>query len=387
MYAENDRLKIRELEDRKKIQTLLMLSGLTEQEVSYFMKEPPAKAIVEQKLPPKLQNTLRDKGTSKMMNNLKRPPSGGSITKSKQAVIPPEETKYMKDNQTLQLQVEALQAQLEEQTKLAKEQVDALLEDRRVRIEEFETRRQRDEDKVKTVTEKLHKTQDLLYDSTKDFLAQRYDGRQMERNWMNEKDKMLRELDRVQSELSIAQPESVGKSASSVTDILHVDLDKIESRPRYDEEIAMMKYQLKQAHKLADMYREQVIQLEEQFSKIREEGEMGKELFKERSEKMGKRLELMNKRYQDLESRRNLEVEGFKTDIKHLRARLKDLEKQLFKVTIGLGEGLDDVRPDDIDMHILRNVRRTAGRSKKLMGELKGLKSKVYGLENDLRHL
>ncbi len=42
---------------------------------------------------------------------------------------------------------------------------------------------------------------------------------------------------------------------------------------------------------------------------------------------------------------------------------------------------------DDIDMQILRNVRRTAGRSQKLMGELKSLKAKVYGIENDLRHL
>ena len=47
---------------------------------------------------------------------------------------------------------------------------------------------------------------------------------------------------------------------------------------------------------------------------------------------MARRLELMNQRYQDLERRRNLEVEGFKTDIKQLRAKLKDLEKQLYKV-------------------------------------------------------
>ena len=49
---------------------------------------------------------------------------------------------------------------------------------------------------------------------------------------------------------------------------------------------------------------------------------------------MAKRLELMNTRYQELERRRNLEVEGFKTDIKNLRGRLKDLEKQLYKVGI-----------------------------------------------------
>ncbi|XP_013414651.1 protein tumorous imaginal discs, mitochondrial-like [Lingula anatina] len=92
---------------------------------------------------------------------------------------------------------------------------------------------------------------------------------------------------------------------------------------------------------------------------------------------MSRRLQLMNARYQELEKRRNLEVEGFKNDIKMLRAKLKEMEKQLYKVTVGLGEGLEEQRPDDLDLVILRNVRRTAGRSKKLMDELKQLKSKL----------
>ena len=54
----------------------------------------------------------------------------------------------------LNFQVESLQAQLAEQTKLAKEQTEALLEDRRVKEEESETRRQRDEEKIRTLTEK-----------------------------------------------------------------------------------------------------------------------------------------------------------------------------------------------------------------------------------------
>ena len=44
------------------------------------------------------------------------------------------------------------------------------------------------------------------------------------------------------------------------------------------------------------------------------------------------RLQLMQQRYEQLERRRNLEVEGFKTDIRLLRQRLKQLEKQLYKV-------------------------------------------------------
>ena len=47
---------------------------------------------------------------------------------------------------------------------------------------------------------------------------------------------------------------------------------------------------------------------------------------------MAKHLEIMNKRYRELERRRNLEVEGFQTDVKQLRSRLKDVEKQLYKV-------------------------------------------------------
>lgn len=54
--------------------------------------------------------------------------------------------------------------------------------------------------------------------------------------------------------------------------------------------------------------------------------------MQDRSDKMAKRLQLMTQRYEALEKRRSMEVEGFKTDLKHLRQKLKDVEKQLFKV-------------------------------------------------------
>lgn len=45
LYAENDRLKIKELEDRKTIQHLLSLTKPVSTETTYFIKEPPAKVI------------------------------------------------------------------------------------------------------------------------------------------------------------------------------------------------------------------------------------------------------------------------------------------------------------------------------------------------------
>jgi len=49
---------------------------------------------------------------------------------------------------------------------------------------------------------------------------------------------------------------------------------------------------------------------------------------------MSRRLNLSNERFKELERRRNMEIEGFKTDIKMLRQKLKYVEKQLFRVRI-----------------------------------------------------
>jgi len=48
---------------------------------------------------------------------------------------------------------------------------------------------------------RLHKTQELLYDSTRDFLALRFEHRDNEKRWMVEKDRLLQELDACHQQL------------------------------------------------------------------------------------------------------------------------------------------------------------------------------------------
>ena len=133
-------LKIQELQDRKKINRLLNLSGYTEEEITYFIKEPPGVGIVQQKVSPVVVNEQKPTSTST------------AAGKSKKSSSTP--TNSVRDNETLLLQIEALQAQLEEQTKLSKEQIETLLEDRRVRIEEFDVQRKRDDERLKQCQEK-----------------------------------------------------------------------------------------------------------------------------------------------------------------------------------------------------------------------------------------
>ncbi|KFO06961.1 Coiled-coil domain-containing protein 77, partial [Balearica regulorum gibbericeps] len=368
LYSENDRLKIRELEDRKKIQHLLALLGTDKGEVTYFHKEPPHKVTVLQR-PVKSRESHERDDTSRTVGTKRS--TSKPAAKGEKPECP---ERYQRDNQTLLLQVEALQAQIEEQTRLSKEQVEALLEDRRIHMEETQVQHQRDQDKIKTITDKLHKTQNLLYESTRDFLQLKFDARANEKAWMVEKDSLLRKLDEDLDQLIVSTEPGREKKQRHTKKMLRADDGawKLHSR-----EIKSLQEQLMQEQRLSNMYREQCVTLEGELARIREEGDVGRELFKERSEKMGKRLKLMTQRYEALEKRRNMEVEGFKNDIKQLRQKLKDVEKQLFKVTLNIG-------PDQ-DLAILHEVRQGNRLTRKIQGELKNLKAKIYGLENELR--
>ena len=317
LYAENDRLRIQELDDRKKIQHLLTLTQPVNAETTYFIKEPPAKVLVQQHIP-----RTTTAGEASTLSG--RGPGGHKKPQSHKPVENQQDENA--DKETLLLTVEALRAQLEEQTRLCKEQVETLLEDRRVKGEEADVQHERDSDRVKNLADKLQSTQELLYESTKDYLELKYELRAKERSWMKEKDKLLQQLDHYKQQLDIS---------AGIDPILGMNFSSSSSDKNSNANkgnLCYLKEQLQQTQQLADNYREQCIKLEEEVGRLREEGDASKDLFKQRTEKATKRLGLMNTRYQNLEKRRAMEIEGYKNDIKMLRARLKDVEKQLYKV-------------------------------------------------------
>ncbi|XP_071809909.1 coiled-coil domain-containing protein 77-like [Asterias amurensis] len=389
LFAENDRLKIQELEDRKRIQHLLSLSSPAGPEVTYFHKEPPARAIVKQKHPQKrYPNTdneklglkaevpLRPQGNRTRREAQNRLAAKSTTAKQRPYSAKPKavlsdatnNTDHQADAEILMLQIEALQSQMKEQTEAAREQTESLMEDRRVRIEEMQTIIERDRSKIQSLNEKLHRTQQMLYDSTKDYLELKYEGRSHERGWMAEKDHLLQELDHCKEQLNVSKD-----------DVLVISDHVVEQHQTQNMEIESLENQVQQAQKLADMYREQVIGLEDELARIRERDDVSKDAYKDKVAKLAKRLHLMNQRYEALEKRRNLEIEGFKNDTRILRTRLKEVEKQLYKVTVGVGE--------DGDMFMLHDVHQTTKRSKKMQSELHQLKALIYGMETDLRHL
>lgn len=361
LYAENDRLKIKELEDRKRIQHLLSLSQPVEAETTYFFREKPTRVVVQEH---------RKKSVIPPSQSGRGP--GGHKTSQKPDNRMGVDCRH-EDHETLLLTVEGLKAQLEEQTRLCKEQVDALLEDRRVRMEEYQALQDRDTERIKSLDEQLHKTQRLLYESTKDYLELKYTSRAKEREHMAERDQLLQRLDKVKEDFDIS---------GGVDPVLGVSISRESTRyqrPHPGPSVKELTLQLEQTQQLADNYREQCISTEEGLARMKDESEASRGLFKERTDKLTKRLRLMNTRYEALEKRKGLEIEGYKNDIRLLRQRLKEVEKQLYKLTLSLS--------GDQEMQILSHVRKTASNSKKLVGDLQNLKAKLYSLENDARHV
>jgi len=64
---------------------------------------------------------------------------------------------------------------------------------------------------------RLYKTQELLYLSAEDILSLRQQARAQEREWMVQKDKLLRELDSVKERLHIDQPTQTKKVVLNVS--------------------------------------------------------------------------------------------------------------------------------------------------------------------------
>ena len=379
LYAENDRLKIKELEDRKRIQHLLSLTGqpTVGGETTYFFQDKSAPTVIIQEHRRKKMaatgsnpQTGRGPGGHKAMTKASTKPSGGDTKATEVA---------HEDHETLLLTVESLKAQLEEQTRLCKEQVDSLLEDRRVRLEEYQALQDRDTERIRFLDEQLHKTQRLLYESTKDYLDLKYTSRAKERDHMTERDCLLQRLDKVREEVDVREGVDpvLGVSITCEPTRHHRNYRQRVRTP--GPSVKELELQLEQAQQLADNYREQCIAMEEELAKVKDETEASRGLFKERTDKLTKRLELMNARYEALEKRKALEIEGYKNDVRLLRQRLKEVEKQLYKLTLSL--------TGDQDMQILTQVKRTAANSKKLVGDLQNLKAAIYSLERDTRNV
>lgn len=356
LYAENDRLKIRELEDRKKIQQFLTLIGdkFPSADIHFILKDYPGK----------LDGAKSAKTTRHQ-----------TLPKPKTATEPYDSSEFFK------LQIEGLKAEMEEQTKFSRENIEALTEDLRVTRQEADAQYHRHAEKISSVTEKLKISQDLLAKITEDYLGLKRSNSNKENRWLAQRDEMGLHIRTLRKQISsdTVDSQSLSSVASTRISSLQRPIPQMQNLPgSIKAEMHSLQVNLDRAYKMCDTYKQQCMKLEEELAQLREQKDASKSLLNERSEKLSNQLKLISGKYKDLEKRHKSEVEGFRSDVKILKAHLQKVEKQLLKTAIKLTQ-------TQADQDMLQNIHNTTTKSKYLSDNLRAMKAQIVQLEQDLK--
>ncbi|KAH6591237.1 hypothetical protein BASA50_008815 [Batrachochytrium salamandrivorans] len=312
IVADNDQLKIQELKDRKKIRFLLSLGGAPEEEVTYFRDR-------------------LDKRLVKIARVSKGPASGIS-DKIEKGKIEEQDLIILEDEvQGLKLTVSALQTQLDEQRKAYDDTLSGLMKDRSNKTEEERVRREYDAVKVEEYLSTIKKLRTLCRENTRELLRTKKVSHAHERNLIEEKAAMVKELNSLQARLSHE----------------HDRNEMLKSKLEADVRAAKLLHDQTEAANTRKI-----------------------NYFKSR-------LETVNASYTSLKRRRDYEIEGFTNDILSLRKQLRTLEKNILKFS----------PLEDKELVLLNLARLTGERASKISTQLQSLKTKVYATEKEVQEL
>ena len=184
LQAENDELKIQELEDRRKIQHLLSLVDPLVQDTTYVRDAAPETVTIHRHARATTKSAPAGTHRQLPMSNPGGGSNGGGGGTSGSGGTPGTggigsdgtrvlRTVYLPNEQvdSLLLTVEALRTELQQQDQLSRERVAALLEDRRLRMAEERARRAAEAERAQEADATLERTQQMLNTYTRDFLS------------------------------------------------------------------------------------------------------------------------------------------------------------------------------------------------------------------------
>eukprot|EP00455_Lapot_gusevi_P016085 TRINITY_DN18226_c0_g1_i10.p1 TRINITY_DN18226_c0_g1~~TRINITY_DN18226_c0_g1_i10.p1 ORF type:complete len:477 (-),score=80.00 TRINITY_DN18226_c0_g1_i10:101-1531(-) len=324
LNAENQELKIQEMEDRKRIQHLLALTQPVTEEVTYFRDAPPNSLIrhtaIHRPLFPAPAPTTAPSSppttTPQQHTNAtlvtKPHACGGSNSTCKKCskcgkrnnVI---RTIYLPNESVdaLKAMVQSLQTQLADRSKLAEDEKKALLEDRQVCSQQREKEMQEWHERVATLQQQLQHTQQLLHTTTKDFFRLRYDFRQSEEKWHNERHALTQQTQQLQSTLQTISQQAQTRQQELVARV-------VEERNDHVEEL-----------------RRQIMDREENTHIVQEQYAASQKLYQQRIQHLEHQYQQLRHKYGRVCQRREFERSGVKQEVALMKQQVKDVSRGL----------------------------------------------------------
>lgn len=370
LTAENDRLKIQELEDRRRLEHLLALTQPVNQEVTYFRECRPEKLTKnypgsigsrrqeEEDVPSgemtssssreesrrSLLNASVTSGTgsdrsamlqqsystsqlsgsqtarsargttSKKNNKLPRrgAPSLGSGSGTHRPVV---RTIYLPNEniEILKQIIASLRSQLSEQHALFEQRIQALQEDRAIREQETQEVQQKANQHIEEMSKEIKAVNDLNKMTTRDYLELRHAAQQTERK-----------LKERASQLSQREHD------------LHRQIKELQAKAARAENDLQNENQT-----YVSLFRQQTAATEEDLAIMKAQYAATQDLYEKRIRYLEGRVATLKTKLKSVEERRALELEGYTTDICQLREKLRRLEQVILTMKSGHGAWMD----------------------------------------------
>lgn len=339
-----DSAKLQQMEDRKKVQELLALSGAASHDITYFREQAPSiishpRSLLQHGLDsaaaksggpspgrPRVSGSSGRPGSAAAHGSTSDSPvatvsatakpasspggiqttvagSGGDGTGGERVL----RTVVLPDEQRGEwgLVVQSLRTQLEEQRAYYEAQIAALQEDRRIRREEELARCRSEQDRLAFAEKGGAELQFKLQQLTKEYLALEQATR-VEQRELFEKNEVLK----------------------ADNERLRLGLDEIRRRAAAETKAAMEAAD-EQAQAYIGKYQTEYRAMEEDKALLNDKHEAERAEYEHELQTARAKHSALLAKYHELNRRRNAEVEGFGNDVALLRRQVKDLEAKL----------------------------------------------------------
>lgn len=320
LQAENDELRLSEVESRKRIHHLQALCESAVPEHAVFLVQP--------------------KGGRETRG---RPATGVSATDGRLDHSMAHVSAPGTDPDLLAMKNESLQAQLTEHKRFSAERIEALLEDRRIRERDEEAHRQNYLNQIESLTAKLKRTEEALRMTTKDYIIAR-------------RDKQAAQEKAAQAESDLAEHRKMATS-------------KLAETKKTSE--AKVKKALKQAEdKLAsevDYFKKQLKSRELEVGRLESMHTAVKSQYEQRVQDLESKWLKTKDKLKQAEYRRVLDAEGFTNDVSLLRKQLAAVDRKLHQMRL-----LDRLDDDERLHSLLQQLQKKAPGLKKSRNPDKG---------------
>ena len=308
--AENDKMRIKEIESRRKISVLLRLCGKSDEEVVKLVE----------------QGGGRDSKVDK----------SEKIKKYEDKV----NQKERRSSQNLELEIAHLETQLLEQEKLHRDQLKSEREMKKKSEKINLTDKSLMREKISAFQNSVSGLENEIQLLTGQIAAQKAGFRKAENKWLNDRTVLTRKLQFF---------EKYGTLEGSHSD------QRMKQRMGGDRKVSQkmqkLETDLESKDRELQRNRQELLRLSNELERERLKSEAAANILAKKTKTMTEQVNVLTERCDKLEHRKSLEIEGYKSDIKLLRNKLSQLESKLLAIN-------DANMKEEENKNILEQLRR-----------------------------